>query len=116
MKPVGGGSMPRWSFLVVISLLSVGPLLAQKEQRQTLTPTEIEQIREAGIDPDERIKLYTKFVDEHVESIAALTKRPCSSARVYRLDNDLQNLASLMDELGRISTNMAIARQICANR
>lgn len=100
MKPVGGGSMPRGSFLVVISLLSVGPLLAQKEQHQTLTPTEVEQIREAGIDPDERVKLYTKFVDEHVETIAALTKRARSSARVYKLENELQNLTALMDELG----------------
>lgn len=91
--------MSRWSRLFAVSLLSVGPLLAQKEPRQTLTPAEVEQIREAGIDPDERIRLYTKFVDEHVETIAALTKRAHSSARVYKLDNELQTLAALMDEL-----------------
>ncbi len=100
MKPVGGGSMSRWSFLVVISLLSAGPVLAQKEQRQTLTPTEVEQIREAGIDPDARVKLYTKFIDDHVETIAGLIKRAHSSARVYKLDSELQNLTALMDELG----------------
>ncbi|MFZ0745900.1 MAG: hypothetical protein WAM85_15935 [Terracidiphilus sp.] len=65
-----------------------------------MTPTQIEQIREAGIDPDERIKLYTKFVDEHVDAVKALIPRAHSSARVYRLDNDLKDLASLMDELG----------------
>jgi ABC-type transporter Mla subunit MlaD len=92
--------MSRWSILVLTSLLSVGPLLAQKEQRQTLTPAEVEQIREAGIDPDARVKLYAKFIDDHVETIAGLTKRAHSSARVYRLDNELQNLAALMDELG----------------
>jgi hypothetical protein len=92
--------MSRWSFLVLISLFCVAQVLAQKEQRQTLTPAEAEQIREAGIEPDERIKLYTKFIDERVEAIAGLTKRAHSSARVYKLDGDLQSLASLMDELG----------------
>jgi hypothetical protein len=100
MKPVGGSFMSRWSFLVLLSLFSVSQVLAQKEKRQTLTPAEVEQIREAGIEPDERVKIYTKFIDERVETIGALTKRARSSARVYKLDDDLQNLASLMDELG----------------
>lgn len=90
----------RFSILVLASLLYIAPVRAQKEQRQTLTPTQVEQIREAGIDPDERVKLYTKFLDEHADTIKGLTSRAHSSARVYRLDNELQNLTSLMDELG----------------
>ena len=76
MKPVGGGFMSRWSRLFCLGCpcFQYRPLLAQKEPRQTLTPAKVEQIREAGIDPDERIKLYTKFVDEHVDTINGLTK------------------------------------------
>ncbi len=92
--------MPRWSILLFTCLLSVSPLVSQKGNRQTLTPAEIEQIREAGIDPDARVKLYAKFIDDHVETIAGLTKRAHSSARVYRIDNELQNITALMDELG----------------
>lgn len=90
----------RFSIVILTSLLYIAPVTAQKEQRQTLTPAQVEQIREAGIDPDERVKLYTKFLDEHVDTIKGLTNRAHSSARVYHLDNELQNLTSLMDELG----------------
>jgi hypothetical protein len=88
-------------FLVAF-LLSVAPPLvfAQKEQRQPLTEAQIDQIREAGIYPDDRIKLYTKFLDEHVDTIKGLSSRGHSSARTKRVDNELQDLTALMDELG----------------
>ncbi len=91
----------RSQFLVLFVLLAlVNRGTAQKQQRQTLTEPQIEQIREAGIDPDERIKLYTKFVQEHVDSIKGLTPRIHSSSRAKRMDDELQDLAALMDELG----------------
>lgn len=86
-------------FPVVTSLLFIGPLPAQREHRDVLTPAEIEQIREAGIDPDGRIKLYAKFLDEHADTIESLGKRGHSSARASRLDQELQNFSALMDEL-----------------
>jgi hypothetical protein len=88
------------SLLILALLYLAAQALAQKEQRQPLTETQIEQIREAGIDPDERVKLYTKFLQEHVDSIKGLTPRIHSGARVKRLDSELQDLTALMDELG----------------
>jgi protein-tyrosine-phosphatase len=73
---------------------------AQKEQRQTLTEAQVEKIREAGIDPDQRIRLYTQFLDEHADTIKGLTNRAKSGSRVKRLDDELLDLTSLMDELG----------------
>jgi hypothetical protein len=87
-----------WLFFV--SLLPAVYATAQKQERQPLTEVQAEQIREAGIDPDERVKLYTKFVQEHVDSIKGLTPRIHSSARVKRMDDELQDLTALMDELG----------------
>lgn len=86
--------------LIAASLLAALPLRAQKEQRQPLTEAQIEQIREAGIDPDQRIKLYTKFAGEKVDAIEGFAKRGHSAARAKRLDDELQDLAALMDELG----------------
>jgi len=86
--------------LLLALSLSTCSLHAQKNQRPTLTEPEIEQIREAGIDPPERIRLYAKFVDEHVDTIKGLTPRAHSSARVSRLDSELQDLTALMYELG----------------
>ena len=82
------------------SLLWINPLPAQRETRDVLTPAQVEQIREAGIDPDGRIKLYIKFVDEHADSIESLIKRGHSSARASRLNQELQNFSALLDELG----------------
>jgi hypothetical protein len=76
------------------------PLFAQNEQRQPLTEVQVDQIREAGIDPDARIKLYSKFVDEHIDAIKALAARGRSSARTQHIDDELQDFAALMDELG----------------
>jgi hypothetical protein len=89
----------------LLLLLCVLPLLiasaeAQKEQRQPLTEPQIELIREAGVDPDERVKLYTKFLQERVDSIKGLIPRIHSGARSKRMDDELQDLTALMDELG----------------
>ncbi len=50
--------------------------------------------------PTTAINLYAKFVNEHAETIKGLPSRGKSSARVQRLDNELQDLTALMDELG----------------
>ena len=88
------------AFVALASLLWIAPLPAQRERRDVLTPAQVEQIREAGIDPDGRIKLYIKFVDEHADSIQSLIKRGHSAARAHRLDQELQNFSALLDELG----------------
>ena len=93
----------RWSRLVLVLALGsacAALATAQKEKREPLTENQIDQIREAGIYPDDRINLYTKFVGEHADTIKGLTSRGKSSARAQRLDGELQDLTALMDELG----------------
>jgi hypothetical protein len=85
---------------VLCCLLGTTLLLAQKEKREPLTGAQVEQIREAGIYPDDRVKLYTKFLDEHAQVIKGLTSRSKSGARSRRLDDELQDLTALMDEFG----------------
>jgi hypothetical protein len=91
-----------WRSFVIFGLsifcASISP--AQKEKREPLTEAQVDQIREAGIYPDERISLYTKFINEHADTIKGLTSRGKSGARVQRLDGELQDLTTLMDELG----------------
>jgi ABC-type transporter Mla subunit MlaD len=91
----------RARFLVLIlPFLIAGGVAAQKEQRQTLTEAQIEKVREAGIDPNERVKLYTEFLDERADTIKGLTNRGKSAARAKRLDDELQDFTALTDELG----------------
>jgi len=86
--------------LVLASPLLAQPLFGQKEKREPLTGAEVEQIREAGIYPTDRVNLYTKFLNEHADTIKGLTNRGKSASRSKRLDDELQDFTALMDELG----------------
>lgn len=85
-------------FATVLSMHSAA--VAQKDHHDTLTEAQIEKIREAGIYPNDRIKLYTEYVNDHVNVVKSLTNRGKSDARSKHLDQELQDVASLMDELG----------------
>ena len=86
--------------LVAVSIIVFAcHLPAQKEKRQTLTEAQIEAIREAGIFPEDRLNLYTKYVDEYAERIKELSFRKSSGARAKKLDDQLLDMTSLMDEL-----------------
>jgi hypothetical protein len=86
--------------LILACLLSAAPAHPQKEKREPLSETQIEEIRDAGIDPNKRVTLYTKFLDEHAGTIKGLTSRARSDGRARRLDSELQDFTALMDELG----------------
>jgi hypothetical protein len=94
MRPVGCIA-PLFIALVFSPVLS-----GQKAKPEPLNEAQIEQIREAGINPNERVKLYTKFLNDYADTIKSLTARAKSFARAKRLDEELQNMTALMDEFG----------------
>ena len=85
---------------IALFALAAHSSLAQKEHHDPLSEAQVEKIREAGINPNERVKLYTAYVSDHVNAVKALTNRSKSDARAHRLDQELQDVATLMDELG----------------
>lgn len=99
-----GVVLPMRPILIVAPLMfwlsTTAQLVAQKDKPEPLTEAQIEQIREAGIDPNGRVSLYTKFINEHADTIKSLTGRKVSLGRTKRLDEELQDLTALMDEFG----------------
>jgi len=85
--------------LLALCLLLAGPLCAQKQQHEPLTEKQIDQIAEAGIEPNARLALYTKFVNEHMDVINGLAKRANTEARNHKIASELEDLTALMDEL-----------------
>lgn len=83
-----------------LTVLLCGSAFAQKDRREPLTQSQVEEIREAGIDPNARIALYTKFLEERAGTLKGLTARAKSPSRAKRLDDELQDFTALMDELG----------------
>lgn len=90
----------RWIAAMMMCLLTAAPLWAQKAKREPLTEAQADQIADAAGDPDARIKLYTKFLDERAMVIKGLVNRGKTAARAHRMDDELQDLTALMDELG----------------
>ncbi len=90
----------RTPILVLLLLLLAAPVAGQKQKREPLTEAQQDQIAEAGIDPVARVNLYVKFLNERADTIKGFTSRGHSSARSYRLDNELQDFTALLDELG----------------
>jgi hypothetical protein len=90
----------RFLAATLLCLLVAAPLRAQKVKREPLTEAQQDQIAEAGIDPAARVGLYVKFLNQQADTIKGLIPRAHSSARSSRLDNELQDFAALMDELG----------------
>lgn len=89
-------------FFAVLSLciLCAEPAPAQRNQHDPLTPAEVDQIRDAGIDPDLRVSLYTKFLNERADNLKSLGARAQTAAWSKRMDEKLEDFANLMDELG----------------
>lgn len=92
-------SLPACIVFSALALTSAS-ISAQKQHHDVLTEAQVEKIREAGIDPNERIKLYTQYLNDHVNVVKGLMNRGKSDARTRRLDQELQDIATLMDELG----------------
>lgn len=86
--------------VVFVCLLLAVPLRGQRQRPDPLTDAQAQQIAEAGIDPDARIALYTKFLNERADALKGLMSRAHSAARGHRIDAELQNFTALMDELG----------------
>ena len=91
--------------IVLILILSIclpsgTRLSAQHVRTAALTEAEAEQVREASVFPEERVKLFTKFLEERAGKIKDLTGRPRSAQRVLKLDDTLQDFTLLMDETG----------------
>jgi hypothetical protein len=92
---------PKRIFLSLILSLSIpSSLFAQHARTAALTDAEAEQVRETSIFPDERVKLFTKFLEERAAKIKDLTGRARSAQRVLKLDDTLQDFTALMDETG----------------
>ena len=83
-----------------LCLLLAAPLVAQKQKREPLTEKQQDEIAEAGIDPVARVNLYVKFLNEYSDTIKGLIPRAKSAARAHRIDDELEDFAALMDELG----------------
>jgi hypothetical protein len=82
----------------VCLLLAVTPSFAQSG-KDPLTDQQIEDVREAGDQPVERIKLFIGYVDERAKGIHSLNADPIAQNKALRLHNLFDEFTRLCDEL-----------------
>ncbi len=81
-----------------LMLLAITPAFAQSK-KDPLTDQQIEDVREAGDQPLQRIKLFVGYVDERAKGIHTLNADPIAQNKSVRLHNLMEEFTRLSDEL-----------------
>jgi ABC-type transporter Mla subunit MlaD len=79
-------------------VLAVSPLFGQSK-KDPLTEQQIEDVREAGDQPVQRIKLFVGYVEERSNGIHTLNKDAGAQNKTARLHNLLDEFTRLSDDL-----------------
>lgn len=91
--------MKRTVAITGVWIVLVGvPLLAQSK-KDPLTEQQIEDVREAGDQPLERIKLFVGYTDERAKGIHSLNLEKTAQNKTVRLHNLYEEFTRLSDEL-----------------
>lgn len=82
--------------LVIIPLL---PISHAQSRKDPLNDDEVEQVREYANQPNDRLKLYGKFIDQRIEAITKLANDKKAQNRTIELRARMEEFTSLIDEL-----------------
>jgi hypothetical protein len=74
------------------------PLSAQR-RRDPLNSLEIDQLRDAMLDPDERLKLYVKFSRDRMTKLEQMRSDPKTTDRARQTHDMLEDFLGVYDEL-----------------
>ena len=79
-------------------LLAIAPAFAQSK-KDPLTDQQIEEVREAGDQPLQRIKLFVGYVDQRAKDIHSINADPIAQNKSVRLHNLFEEFTRLCDDL-----------------
>jgi hypothetical protein len=91
-----------WHAALGLFLLLALPLvssLSAQRRRDPLNPLEIDQLRDAMLDPDERLKLYVKFSRDRMTKLEQMRADPKATDRALQTHDLLQDFLTIYQEL-----------------
>src|ERR1700687_3784341 len=98
-------------FVLILPLLSPATLsLLAQRRRDPLNPLEIDQLRDAMLDPEERLKLYVKFSRDRMTKLEQMRSDPKTTDRARQTHDMLEDFLGVYDELKK-NTDMYVARR-----
>jgi hypothetical protein len=80
-------------------LLPLARHAAAQAQKDPLNDDEVDQVREFGDRPNDRIKLYAKFIEQRVTAIKQLSTDKRPDSRSAELRAKIEEFTRLVDEL-----------------
>jgi hypothetical protein len=86
-------------FLALLLVCGAASRLHAQDQNDPLTDDEVQQIRDNAIHPDERIKLYIKFIGERLDAVRQLASPRASANEKAEVHDKLDEFTRLCDEL-----------------
>jgi hypothetical protein len=96
----------RWRIVLGLALLLALPLcsslfkpLQAQRRRDPLSPIEIDQLRDAMLDPDTRLKLYVKFSRDRMTKLEQMRSDPKAKERGRQTHDMLEDFLGVYDEL-----------------
>jgi hypothetical protein len=93
---------PRWRFALGLALGLALPLcspLGAERQRDPLNPLEIDQLRDAMLDSDARLKLYVQFSRDRMTKLEQMRNDPKATERARQTHDMLEDFLAVYDEL-----------------
>jgi gas vesicle protein len=88
----------RTAILCAAVCLFVAPSHGQRS-RDPLTPNQEEQVRAVADQPNERVKLYIKFIEDRTEAIHHAVVRPAMQHPGAAIHDNIEDFTRLVDEL-----------------
>ena len=86
--------------VVVLALrLPVGSPLWAQSRRDPLNPLEIDQLRDAMLDPELRLKLYVQFSRDRMTKLEQMRSDPKTTERARQTHDMLEDFLAVYDEL-----------------
>jgi hypothetical protein len=89
----------RPAIALAVFLCWLSPAAAQVHRRESLTPAEVDQLRDAATDPYGRVKLFTHFARARLVALEQLRNDPNLTDRGQQTHNRLQEFLDIYDEL-----------------
>jgi uncharacterized phage infection (PIP) family protein YhgE len=86
-------------FLILLLAAGSAVRLHAQDTQDPLSDDEIQAIRDNAVHPDERVKLYTKFIEDRLTSIRQLAGDPDAANRKAQIRDKLEEFTHLCDEL-----------------
>jgi len=94
---------------LAVSLPVCSPLWAQR-RRDPLSSEEIDQLRDAMVDPDQRLKLYVKFSRDRMTKLEQMRSDPKTTERGRQTHDMLEDFLAVYNELND-NIDMYVGRQ-----